>query len=170
MPAFEICSDIDICLQQLESSEQLAVAASRLHVHYVMSPVKIFCFEKTKNILNFSISIQINKNLPSSLIVNINNLIQRIVEAGFVSKWKAEFYTKKKNGLNPVKNLSLGQLMGAFLIIVIIEGLACVAAIIEHIIYYKANAPNAHRYWKCASHAVDGQRHLFIFGVNKSRK
>lgn len=162
MNRIEICPNINICLEQLVLSDQpdVAVATSHLHVYSVVQTSKIFCFDYPENLFSYLLTIQIRKDLP--LIMSINSEIDKIVEAGFVSKWINNYKMKKSIDESSLESFSLRELFGLFIIPVLLLLMSIVLAVVEQIIYKNANTPNTHWFWKLASDIIDGKRHLFI--------
>lgn len=85
---FRLCKSIDACLGELNTKSKLAVALSRLHA--MNSPSvdksKIFCFSRDNNIYSFSVTMITTYDFP--LLPQIDQVIRRLVEGGFITRWK----------------------------------------------------------------------------------
>lgn len=145
--------------------ENLAVAVSRHHVSAISSNKHIFCFDKSENIQNYLVVFLIRRNYV--FYPQINDLIQRMSEAGFISKWANDHSIQQKiiphEDDNNFKALNIENFLGIF----ILSGLGILGsigiAIAEQVIYRKAKHRNAHHLWKRLSTLIDGQRHTLLF-------
>lgn len=87
---FEICSDIDECLQRLKlkPNEKYAVAVTRTHAEQskLFALDKIYCFDREENLQNYSISLNIRKGFE--YMTEVNEIIKRTLEAGLIKSWE----------------------------------------------------------------------------------
>lgn len=88
MHKYEFCDDIDVCLQELESNDEVAVAVSleRALNNRLLHRDKMFCFPEAENIKTQPISLILRKDYP--FIGELNKLIRRATEGGLFVKRK----------------------------------------------------------------------------------
>lgn len=102
--SFFVCSDIDRCLEYLtqDSSDDLAVGVPRTHAMStsLVSNHEIFCFDRSQNIANYSISLAVRND--SNLVSKINEIIANILKGGLNGKWTRE----NKIGFHRKENLN----------------------------------------------------------------
>lgn len=117
----------------------------------------LFCFDSSQNIKNYFISFHIRSDYRRS--VELNNILIRINEAGFIFEWLKDFEYQ----VPPVGAVLIKQhFRGAFLLYVSILILVLIVASLEQIIHWKCHHANESKYWILAEKLIDGQRHFFL--------
>lgn len=100
---FNVCADIDECLNKLTSNEYrnaVAVSRNRIENNQLFLSNKIHCFDKTQNIQNYSISLNVRKNFEH--ITEVNDIIRNALEAGLIQKWENDEHSF--HSLNELNN------------------------------------------------------------------
>lgn len=170
LESFHLCNDIDECLIRLmhDNNNDLAVGVSRAHVTQTSLYVnhQIFCFDRSQNIMNYTISLAIRNDYE--LISNINKLIRRVLEGGLTSKWHRE---NTKNILPEVEETFRYETIRVehFLTLmyyVTIPSFFLSTAIFtfERLVVSKirrAKTAKNRKFWMKLSKIVDGRRHVF---------
>lgn len=144
---YKPCFEMDKCLVELKTNDELAVAISRQHAINARIPLNdddMFCFDKADNIFSFSVVMLLKKD--HHLLPPVNILIRRIAESGFILKWKADseylkFKEDKKQRQDPHENsepLNLGHLLGSFALMGVGVSIAVLTFGFEWIVYYLA--------------------------------
>lgn len=166
--AFFVCVNIDHCLEQLiyDRNDDLAVATLRQHA--INTPVipseKLYCFDKTENIISLTISMWVRKDFP--LLTQINKIIRHSFEAGLIQKWESEtkMYVNKfeKNEAHTVI-LTTEHTASAMMVLGIGFSLALLSIYAEPIAHRKAREQNCSQFWIFADRFFDGDRHYFLY-------
>lgn len=149
------------CLDELANSNtKIAVAISRHHIH----TSNIFCLPKSEAIRTNFVALKLRKNRVDH--VKWNDLIQRLLEGGFMAKWARDAITTSMND-DRTDSVEGVNLMGFQLFYLAFLGIGCVLGLIafvfEHIVHYKLKQVNCHRFWTVADMVIDGRRHFWIF-------
>lgn len=73
-----------------DNNDDMAVGVSRAHAMStsLLANHEIFCFERSQNIANYTISLAIRNDVE--LVVRINTIIQNILNGGLNVKWPRE--------------------------------------------------------------------------------
>ena len=158
---FEVCDDIDECLNRLEFDDKLAVATSRYHIEAMQQQQNIFCFEPSQNIYNYLNTFMIRNDFPMKR--EFDEILKRIITSGLLSKWQKDMrHYRASIELNTQwKILNFGELTYAFTMFVGLIA-ALMALIAEIYIYKKANSVNATNYWKFWDKIICGKRYYFL--------
>lgn len=156
----EICADLDSCLQESMYSNDLIVAVSRQRVKSSAIHKQVYCFEQFENVFGYLVSIMIRSDHKFRAAIDEN--LQRLIEAGLVSKWQKDFTAAKYKKDDHSHGLQLKHLSATLLLAGIFWMTAFIVFISEQIIYRAANSRNAHRFWKIASKIIDGDRHTLL--------
>lgn len=86
----EVCFDIDECLNRLtfKKYRKYAVAVARTHIERsnLFMSNKIYCFDRSENIKNYSISLKVRKDFE--YMNELNEIIKIALEAGFFKRWE----------------------------------------------------------------------------------
>lgn len=113
---FDVCSDIDECLNRLTSREYrnaVAVSRKRIESSQLFLSNQIHCFEKTQNIQNYSISLNVRKDFEH--MTEVNDIIRQALEAGLIQKWENDEYSvqslNKLNNFNSNPNSQLSNII-----------------------------------------------------------
>lgn len=158
---FEICEDLDSCLNRLHHEELLAVAGSRERVLNNRF-VNVYCFEYPETIHSYGLNILMKNDF---LFVDaFNDFLKFAVEGGLIVKWQkgdqAQYkYVREKSTFSP---LQIEYLFGFFVIYGSVWVLALFAAIAEKIVFWRARKPNPSKFWTYAEMAIDAERHFLL--------
>lgn len=125
---FNVCSDMDECLNRLTSNRNgVAISRKRIESSQLFLSNKIHCFDKTQNIHNYSIGLNVRKNFEH--ITEVNDIISKMLESGLIQKWENDEYsTQSLNKLNNFNSNPNSQLSN---IIVFAIALCLVALVIS---------------------------------------
>lgn len=145
---FFICSQIDDCLQWLQSDRYMAVAASRNHAlnYPPIPPPKMFCFDDSNDIRTQFISMFIHKDFAFGK--RIIEVVNRAFEGGLLIKWTKDIQLHRTDPdvLTPMP-LGIHQLGGAifgFIVTLIISILAFIA---ERLAHTRVRKLHPSRFW-----------------------
>lgn len=154
---FEGCYNGDECLHRLQFEHDLAVAASRIHVKTLSVQHKIFCFDESQNIHDYSITFLIRRDFP--LKSQFVELFSRISSTGLVMKWKKDLIDRKWPNQLPEGYFNFYPafvFMSGFLV----PSMALVA--IEIYIFRKSHSESPGRIWIRLEKLVIGRREYFL--------
>lgn len=175
--SFLICNDIDKCLADLTQydNDDLAVGVSRAHAMStsLFSNHEMFCFDRSQNIANYSISLAIRND--GELISKIDKIIQNILHGGLQIKWKREHPIKTSLEKNARSNtswspLSLECIMFAFHFVVFPGTLLGAATFCAELwVAKRRRESNRSTIWRILSEFLDGHRHDNILRRVKHR-
>lgn len=153
---FEICDDIDKCLQEIANDLTLAVAVSREHSENspLMKKTNMFCFTRTNNINNYLVSILARRD--HHLLSRMNRNIRGILEAGLLNKWQAD--SQRESDLSSVSIvteedsgqivLKVQHVQGAFYVLIVGLFVAFVIYLLE-LLSYKLSRFERFRWLRC---------------------
>lgn len=115
---FEVCFDIDECLNRLALKEykKYAVAVARTHIERsnLFMSNKIYCFGKSRNIQNYSISLNVRKDFE--YMNELNEIIKLALEAGLIRKWENDGQPiKQHENMDEIVEKSIPKLSNAIL-------------------------------------------------------
>lgn len=159
MDSFEVCDEIDKCLQRLESDHYLAVATSRLHVQSLPLYKNIFCFDQSQYVHRYLNSFMIRSDFKVKSI--FNHMIELAVTSGLVSKFKHDirFYHKTTTLSDEFDGLHWREFsFFVYLINLPIIISAIIVILIEMVIFKKSHSLNANNYWKFLDKLICGRR------------
>lgn len=168
--SFSVCNDIDKCLDYLTSNDgdDLAVGISRLHAattsHFENH--KIFCFDRSQNIANYSMSLLIRKDLE--LIVEINAIIRNAVEGGLIAKWHKENSVVVRPDAGHIVSDSLGmQYAWAIFYFLYFPAIIVATAVyfVECYVARKMKQPRRLKLWRYLSQCLDAHRYMWKFNL-----
>lgn len=161
---FEGCYNGDECLHRLQFEHDLAVAASRIHVKTLSVQHKIFCFDESQNIHDYSITFLIRRDFP--LKSQFVELFSRISSTGLVMKWKRDLIDRKWPNQLPEGYFNFYPafvFMSGFLV----PSMALVA--IEIYIFRKSHSESPGRIWILLERLVIGRREYFLLEPIRSK-
>lgn len=160
--SFEVCDDIDKCLNRLKFDDKLAVATSRLHIQAMPLHQRIFCFDRSQNIYSYLNSFKIRMDYPKRH--DIDKILKEITTAGLVSKWQKDIrrYIKSKKRHSDVHSINITDFYFAFLFAMLLTNLSISAILIEFIIYYKVNSSRSKHYWQFWDKFISGKRYFLL--------
>lgn len=146
----------------------LAVGTSRIHA--MTSPHfqnhKIFCFDRSQNIANYSVSLLVRNDVD--LITKINAMIRNIIEGGLITKWHKENRLQVKPEAGHTVTDSLGlQYISALFYFVYFPGIITSTAVffVEWFVARKLKQRRRLKLWRYMSHWFDGRRHMWKLNV-----
>lgn len=166
---FETCSDIDKCLQRLQYDDCLAVATSRLHMKTLPIQDRIYCFDRSQNIYDYSTVIMIRNNFPmKSQFIDV---LDKILTAGLLVKWEKDLqrrpnitYTHFEERVYSMDDFGI---IALYLSLILVGSIG--AFIAEFIVYYQKHSEgNAIRhhyinlFWDLSDKMICGKRHYFL--------
>lgn len=135
---FDVCYNEEECVKRAAFDPELAVASSRLHIFYNprIPRKRLFCFSREQNIHSFLSTILTSKNYH--LLQKFNPIIQKLIESGHILHWaqSLDFHRKlqdikKRKQEEKLYSLSLEQMKGPFIYILIFSAIACSVFIVE---------------------------------------
>lgn len=140
------------------------MGGSRQHIlsSSAYNPNEIFCFDRNENVADYRISMVITSKFNRRY--NINQHIQRIFEAGLISKWHSDH---KRNHVARVIDFGSPSIhieqLHAPIVFMLFCGwtLSILSFISEKIIERKLRAENSSRIWIYFEQFFDGKRHYF---------
>lgn len=125
-------------MNNLVVDEYLAVATSDIYPKYAPVSCKdIFCFKPPNHIYTYSVAMAIRKNVPHT--TQINNIIQRLLEAGLIQKWQSDVKENKELDVESFTLVVLSAKHFAGSLFVLSGGftLGITSLILERIVYRK---------------------------------
>lgn len=159
--SYEICSEIDTCLNRLISDEKLAVAVSKQYVESIPIRSQFFCFETFARIQAHQKSILIRND--SIFIAEINMTIGNLFDSGIMFKWLKDFRLQEAV-TNEV------EMANALYVIIVFVGVILIMPLLilcfEIVVFKKCREKNTRNFWKYAEWLIDGERHLFVLDQN----
>lgn len=159
MDTFEICDEIDVCLNQLDSDRNLAVATSRLHVRSLPLYENIFCFDETQNVYSYLNSFMIRSDFKDKS--SFNHMIELAVASGLASKLKNDirFHTKITTLSGQFGSIRLNDFYFFLCLINLpILILANLVLLTEKLIFKKSHSVNGRSFWKFLEKLICGHR------------
>lgn len=135
---FTLCPDIEMCLMEQRTDRMMAVGLSRQHAlnHPRFSRSVISCFPHSNNIYTYSVLMQARGDFP--LLPHINDIIDRLVEHGFIDLWNRE--SQNYSSVRSMQTdespqpLTVDHVLGAIVVLAVGLGLAIIVFAIEHLI------------------------------------
>lgn len=160
---YELCNDIDDCLDQLNWRDDMAVAVpyERIQSSKLLSGSHIFCFNKNDAIYRYDLKFLIRKDFP--FFNELNEFIEVSSQAGLINKWlkmneKQPKYIDKKN-IN-------GKATGSWFVVTGMMLVATLTFFAERLIYKKLERPNPSTVWIIGELAIDPERHFLLNDLN----
>ncbi|XP_037941632.1 uncharacterized protein LOC119674560 [Teleopsis dalmanni] len=139
---FEMCLNIEDCLNDAVNDINLAVAVSRQH--YLYNPRiprdRLYCFNRDENLYVYLVTMLMPKKFH--LLHKINPVIQHIIESGIMQKWERDLVTErnKKYHNDPnektFRGLNLSQVGGSFLFAAVLLLFALGVFLLEVWVYW----------------------------------
>lgn len=160
---FEVCEDLEECLNQLEYDNRLAVAVSRQYAMRSQKRAAFYCFGESSSEISIHALTVLMKD-GFKFVDDLNHFIKRAIEGGLDKKWLANstsrynHHTKK----NHIVFITLNHLYGAFMLVIGGFLLAILVAIAEKIVYEHARKPNVSAFWCLAEMAIDPHRYFLV--------
>lgn len=164
--SFEVCDEIDECLQRLEFDDNLAVATSRLHVQILPLYSNIFCFDQSQNVFGYYNSFMIRTDFKGKS--SFNHIIKSAVVSGLISKIEKDirFYSKMSTKFIDVEGINGKDFSMTCIFFLPFIVFAIFVAFIEFIIHYKLHSAPDQYLWKFLDKLIDGKRRFFLLKEN----
>lgn len=135
------------------------MAASRQSARATISSQEMFCFEKSNNIRNSSMTLLLRESRLK--MDEWNTLILRTIEAGLMGKWSSDCDRRSEIDQQVARTpMSLKHFYGAATMSSLFLSLAIIAFILEHVVHRKLQDENCHRFWRTIDWIIDGKRHM----------
>ncbi|XP_065354448.1 uncharacterized protein Ir87a [Calliphora vicina] len=140
---FQMCYNIEECLQRAAKDTKLAVAVSRQHSFYNprIPRDSLYCFDRNENIYVYLVTMLMPKKFH--LLHKINPVIQHIIESGHMQKWARDLDMRRKISdeiqrarEEPFKSLTLSQVGGSFAFNGLLLLFASWMFAMEHAVYW----------------------------------
>ncbi|KAI8129971.1 hypothetical protein CVS40_0497 [Lucilia cuprina] len=140
---FQMCYNIEECLQRAAKDTKLAVAVSRQHSFYNprIPRDNLYCFDRNENIYVYLVTMLMPKKFH--LLHKINPVIQHIIESGHMQKWARDLDMRRKISEEiqrareePFKSLTLSQVAGSFVFNGLLLLFATWMFVMEHAVYW----------------------------------
>lgn len=176
--AYNLCANIDECLQQLRTVDTLAVAVSRQHAMNspTIAKTDLFCFPKLNNVYSYSVSMLMRKNFH--LLGKMNSIIRRVMEFGLIQKWErdgevqqllkltkemsaADTVVAEDGGGDDVVVLTVGHIAGSMIIMTVGYSLASLIFIAELIVRSdRLRRWRRTKWWRLVNAFLDAKRYF----------
>lgn len=165
--SYEICSDIDNCLERLTHEDNLAVAASRAHFRTRLQQYKLFCFEPSQNIYDYSATFLIRHDFAWKR--DIMDTFNKLISSGLISKWEKDLRVSRKSIVtSDVSTIRLTEFVTTFFLAAPAIALSVAMLFLEILAHRKSNSKNASHYWTLMDKIVCGRRCFFLLERNQN--
>lgn len=159
---FQLCDDLDECLDQLKDDRNrdmaVAVSRERLRNSPLILNKEIFCLPSSERIHKFSVALVLTEHRPE-----VDEIFGRIIEAGFVQKWRGtKAYRRRIKQIRELKVLSISETGSAFMVVAIGWTVALLTFMAELISKRKMKRADCHPFWRFMAKTVDGRRFYFV--------
>lgn len=165
--SYEVCSDIDKCLKRLTDEDDLAVATSRAHTETLPQQYKLFCFEPSQNIYDYSATFLIRHDFAWKR--DVMDSLNALISSGLISKWKENLRLKKSIEItSDVRAIVISDFYSIFVMTSPIIALTVAMAFFEILIHKKINSKNVSHRWTLLDKMICGRRCFFLLKPNRS--
>lgn len=153
-------------MKQLNANDDLAIAVSRQHIfnNPIYKKSQVYCFDRLENIADYSVSLFVRKTFD--LLPKIEEIIQKLLEAGFIRKWESESQLRRKYEVDYIPPTALTfEYVAVSIYIVMFPGLTmcCVVFLVEYTANRKCKINNkSTKYWILLQRYCDGHRYFFV--------
>lgn len=162
-----MCDDIDYCLKQLTSdgNDDLAFGVSRIRAISTASYVndEIFCFDRTQNIANYTISLAFRSDYKFTS--EINRVILSVLEGGLNVKWQRDNRITPSDNSGQNINLGLEYLQIIFYFVYFPGLFVAISTFFLELFVTKkireAQTVRERKFWIRIEYLLDGRRHMF---------
>lgn len=153
---------MNICLNNLEFDNQLAVAVSQLYLETLPFQSKIFCFDSDKKLSKFPATFMIRRDFR--LRKEFEKVFKSIRAAGLIPKWERDYRHMENNDSKDmiVEPLTLDSFRSIFVVIGLFLIAAIISRVLEEIIFKASHKKHAHPFWRMADKFIDGERHFLL--------
>lgn len=146
---FEICTDLEHCLNQLGKNQKMAVGLSRSYALNERNPLnpRFYCFDKFEFIYEYDLKILMRKNFSHQK--RLNRFIEMASESGLIEKWSKrivrQYSTPKDEDM--YKHIKSNNFYGIYLLVTAVNISIIVIFFFERYVHKMAHAPNSSRFW-----------------------
>lgn len=159
MTEYEICVNLDQCLQRLAIEKKLAVATPRIRQRAIQKS-HLYCFDESQSTNTYFVAMYVNRRFYYWKQVHV--LTERFFEAGLFQKWTKDSKLKEVAlGNQQIHKLSFQTLLGAFFVYSLTFFGAIVALAGEIIVHKEARRQNAGTYWIISDRVFDNNRYVW---------
>lgn len=159
---YEICANLDQCLQRLTIEKNLAVATPRMRERAIQKS-HLYCFDESQSIKRYSVAMYVNHRFFHWQRVHV--FTERFFEAGLFQKWTMDSELNTVAIANQqVQKISLQILLGALFVCSLVLFWAIVALIVE-IIAHKQSRRKIARFrmlWTFLECVFDNERYVWL--------
>lgn len=163
---FQFCEDIDVCLNQIESNEKLAVAVSYEHVRssLLLLKSKIHCFDKNESIQEFAVRFLVRKNF--TFTNQLNDVIRFANDNGLIVHWLEMNRMIPHFHDNPTVLSIYVDIQAVWIVFTSLIGFAVFVLIAERIIHRKSIEINNGRFWFIAEILIHPDRQFLLYDLS----
>lgn len=177
--SYQLCTEVDECLENLRNLDNVAVSVSREHAlnSPLIAKTELFCFAKTNNVYSYAVAMMTQKNFH--LLGRMNSIIRRVMEFGLIQKWDKDSdvmqQLKLKMGSDAKKAatdsdedeglvvLTVGHIAGALIIMSVGYVLALLTFIAELLVNCRMlQAYRNNWLWVLCDRFLDAQRYFLL--------
>lgn len=159
---FEICTNLEYCLNQLEQKGKIAVGITRSYALNEQNPLnpQFYCFEKSEHIYEYDPKILMRKKFPHQK--RLNRFIEMASESGLIEKWR------KKTGISTKKmeiiqnNIKSNNFHGIFIAFTVLSTSIVLIFILERFVHKKAQASNPSTFWLYLDMHISADRFFWL--------
>lgn len=161
---FKVCTDLDICLSQLDRNDRLVVAISREHAlnSRLISTSQIYCFKNPETIYDYTLSILMHENFPLSK--ELDEFIRIASASGLIKRWRlvSRIRNVPKYDANEIGILKLDSLFGLLVIYFRMVFLLFITFCLELIVHKMVKKFNSSKMWMHIEMLIDSDRHFLL--------
>lgn len=158
---FQLCDNIDVCLNQLKFKNDLAVAVSNEYVKISESFVnaEIYCFGNMNEMYEYDLKFLIRKNFK--LFKKFNEFIGASQGAGLINKWLKLSQRRPKMRQSNRKLYIIEAHSGWLIACGMLLG-ATVTFFVEHLVYRNISKSKPTKLWKFFDFLINPNRYFFL--------
>lgn len=161
---FQICNNLDQCLNGLVDNTKLAVAISREHISHISSNMssKMYCFESDENFYGYSLTFFVRKN--SNYLNSLNDFILKANSGGLINRWQSKYKVRVENDPEETayEKITQSHLRGVLWIGSLLYTLSILSLGLERIINRRVRNPNRSRFWTIAEMLIHPDRQFLL--------
>lgn len=162
---FEITSEINYYLHQLEWNSELAVATSLERVRNLQldKELKLYCFNNANNIYEYSLKILMKKGFP--LVDELNRFIQYASDGGLIVKWlKRNRFSAvaQKPSKYKFSESSSNSMLFNGMIFCGVSALSVLVCAIEILVHRNVQAKKHSKFWLHCQMCIDPYRYFLL--------
>ena len=163
---FKITMNLDERLSQVNENPKLAVAISLAHVqsYRLDFPSQLYCFQNSEIIHKYALKFFIRNDFR--YLKQLNKFVEMAHAGGLIKHWYSNKLMKitqnRVRAERSYNQLELRHFYGTFSLYLTIAMVPILALILERIVYAKARARNAKRFWKTIEMLIDPERYFML--------